>query len=185
MLVHHAQREPLSDMRSRSRDLPAVCAFVGVNFALLAAFFSYGWKLRVTPLKDLCRVQGRVEGIWRTHPARSSCLLNIYLEQPTGYLHLVQDDPSNLVPAIRSLQDGDSVVAFAARDWFDSQLLVLWELGRGNEKLLTYAQTLRVLSDGGTERSPLSYAASVVSFLMFFAAIFFHMRGTSAISHNT
>jgi hypothetical protein len=153
------------------RDAPALCLLFAIYLALAAAGLEFSWHLDIADPQSLHRVNGRVEQIYHSNLPRTGLKIHIFVREGTGVHHLTQDDPGYTVPAMQTIRTGDSVVALTKPDSLGRDLEWLWSLKRGNEELLSYAQTLHIVLSKAERVRLVAYGMGVLSALLFVCGI--------------
>lgn len=157
-------------------DLPSLCGVFAVILLFCCVVFLFGWRLDVVATDSLQSIEGRVERIAQTNKPKAGRKLHIYVRTTERLVHLTQDDLTVAVPKLKELQPGDLVVALAKHDSLWRDLDWLWELTREGETILTYDQTLALISQSGERLRPLGYGSGVIGLLLAAVSLFLRQR---------
>lgn len=127
------------------RDAPAQCLAAGIVIAMAAGLLGFAWHLDMAEPNDLHQVVGRVEDISHGGGGKAPKTIQTLVRDGTRIHRLVQDDPGDALPAVRTIRIGDSVVAMTKPDPLGRDLERVWSLSRGNEQLLSYTESRQIL----------------------------------------
>ncbi len=164
-----------SRRKATRRDLPALCLLFGAIFALAAAALPFAAKLDLAKRSELYRVSGTVQRVERTSVGKAGPKLHIFINDGNRVHHLTQNDLSYDVPALRSLEPGDKVIALVRRDFFGRDLEWVWEVQRDGATILSYDETQRFLEQG-TQLGIAARFAGAFSFALFVMAVALRIR---------
>ena len=148
------------------RDAPALCAFFGAILGMGALGLAFAWRLDVPDQHELRRVTGRVEQLWHSRLAKAGIKIHMTVRDGDNAHHLTQDDPSHAVPAMQTVKVGDFVVALVKADSLGRDIEWLWALQRGDEQLLSYDQTLSVVSQRAHRALQVAVGAATLSAIL-------------------
>jgi hypothetical protein len=134
----------MSDKRRKTtrRDLPSICLLYGVIFAGQWAALIFSARIAGLERSELHEISGTVEAITHTGggpKARSK--LNLLIGSPEGKHHLTQDDLSDTVSGLESLQVGDTVTALTSHYGQIGNAEAYWEIRRNGAMLLSFEET--------------------------------------------
>jgi len=162
--------------KATRRDLPALCVIYGVIFAFAALALPFGARLDMAKRNELHSISGTVQDMSRTDPPKTSPKLHILLKTGNRLHHLIQNDLSYDVPAVRSLRVGDNVTALVRRDFFGRNLEWVWEVQRDGVTILSYDQTQRFLEHARERTQGIACWAGILSIGIFAVAIVLRMH---------
>jgi len=115
---------------------PFIFAAVLGTFAVLLI---WGGRWDSVAQADLETLHGTVFRVETRATGKAAPKINIYLQDGARVFHLIQDD---FACNLQSLRPHDQVTAWAKRDSLGRGLFWLWQLDRGNIRLLSYDETL-------------------------------------------
>ena len=153
------------------RDSPALCALFGAILGMGALGLTFAWRLEIPNQHELRRVTGRVEQLWHSRLTKAGIKIHMDVRDRGNLHHLTQDDPSYAVPAMQAVRVGDSVVALVKVDSFGRDIEWLWALQRGDEQLLSYDQTLLVVSQRAHRTLQVAVGAAVLSAILLVCSV--------------
>jgi hypothetical protein len=132
---------------------------------------AFAWRLDVPDQNELRRVTGRVELLWHSRLSKAGIKIHITVRDGENFHHLTQDDPSYAVPAMQTVRVGDFVVALVKADSLGRDIEWLWALQRGDEQLLSYEQTLSVVTQRGHRALEVSVGAATLSAILLVCSV--------------
>jgi len=148
------------------QDAPALCLLFAILFALLAGALLFAWRLDVPASQSLRSVAGRVEQVSHVIGPKVGRKIQITVREGTHLHHITQDDPSDALPAMKTIRLGDSIVALTAPDSLGRDLEWLWGLRRADQELLSYRDVLDIKQAKAQRAQPVAYSAAVLSALL-------------------
>jgi len=163
-------------MSAHRSDAPAVCLLFCVIAVVAALVAAYGWRLDVVQRDKLQRVSGRVESVLHTHAPKGGPKLHIEISDGTRAYYLTQDDLTCRVPALKTVERGDSVVAYAYPDALGRNIYWLWGLERGGQVLLSYEDTYAFLAGEGEMLRPVALPSALIAVGLFAVGVFLRQR---------
>lgn len=146
------------------RDSGLACILYAVFFVLLVLVGEINTRFNVTPREKLVREVGRVEGApWVTH-GRGGVRAHVQVITPTGLRYLSQSYSPRLNGGMLGVRHGDIVTALVKPDIMARSNDAIWELQRGSETLVTYAQTREILEEENSTAHFMSWAGVAAAF---------------------
>jgi hypothetical protein len=158
------------------RDLPAICVVFGIILVFCSIALLHGWRLDFAEPSDLVTISGPIEIFEATNEPKAIPKLHIYVRAAEGIRHITLDDLSIKVPRIKTLHHGDEIKAMVKKDLFGRDLYWLWELGRGNETILTYDESRQFLLQIAGRLRSLGYAVEAAAFALIGLGLYLRVR---------
>jgi hypothetical protein len=148
------------------RDAPALCAIFGAMLGMGSLGVAFAWRLDVPDQHELLRVTGRVDQLWHSRLSKAGMKIHMTVRDGGNLHHLTQDDPGYAVPVTQTVRLGDVVVALVKVDPFGRDIEWLWALQRGDEQLLSYDQTLSVVTRKAHRARQVAIGAAALSAIL-------------------
>lgn len=107
---------------------------------------------------------------------RISLKIQILVRDGMRIHRLVQDDPGDAAPAVRTIRVGDSIVAMMQPDVLGPNLERVWSLTRGSEQLVSYRETLQILLSKAERARLVAFAIGTMGLLLLSYAFALRIR---------